>query len=165
MKASIVAALLLLAATACNYGFSGGGGFPAHIRTLYIAPLQNDTRQFDLDQQIFRQLSDRLPRALGVRPAGEQNADAILRATITRYEDVAQTRPAQPGRVEVIQNQVQITLSVQVVDVRNNQVVFESTSISGRGEYNPETQTEEAARLKAIEVLIQQIIDNAQSQW
>jgi len=157
--------LVTLAAAGCSYGFTGGGGFPSHIRTLYIAPLQNDTRQFDVDQQVYRALRERLPRALGVREAPERSADAVLRATIMRYEDMAQTRPGEPGTVERVQNQVQITMSIQVVDVQNNEIIFESSGISGRGEYQPESQSDEVARARAIELLIQQIIDSAQSQW
>ena len=158
---------LALATAACNYGFSGGGGFPSHVRTIYIAPLDNETVQFDLDQQIFRAMNDRLPRALGVRVAGERAADAILRATVTAYEDAAQNyRPGpQTGAVEVLQHQVQVRLNIQIVDVRDNVILFESRGITGRGEYRPDTQSDEIARTRAIETLIQQIIDGAQSQW
>jgi hypothetical protein len=158
---------LALAAGACNYGFTGGGGFPAHVRTIYIAPLDNETVQFDLDQQIFRAMNERLPRALGVRVAGERNADAILRATVTSYEDAAQNyRPGQQaGSVEVLQHQVQVRLNIRIVDVRQNVILYESQGITGRGEYRPDTQSDEVARLRAIETLIQQIIDGAQSQW
>jgi hypothetical protein len=37
--------------------------------------------------------------------------------------------------------------------------------VTGRGEYSPDRQSDEAARVKAIELLVQQIIDGAQSQW
>jgi hypothetical protein len=164
-----VAALLLLtlALGACNYGFRGGGGFPAHIRTVYIAPLGNDTPQFDVDQQLLEQLTERLPRALGVRMAGENVATAIIRGTVTRYEDVAQNyRPGgQVGTVEVLQHQVQITMSLQIVDVRDNVILYQAQGITGRGEYRPDTQSDRAARARAIEVLIDQIINGAQSQW
>jgi hypothetical protein len=167
--ASRLALLLLLTAAfaACNYGLRGGGGFPAHVRSVYIAPLENETIEFDLDQQIFRQLSERLPRSLGVRIAGERAADAIVRARITGYEDVAQNyRPGQQaGSVEVLQHQVQIRLSIQIIDVRRNEILYESGALSGNGEYRPDTQAQEVARTRAIEMLIQQIIDGAQSQW
>jgi hypothetical protein len=158
---------LALATAACNYGFRGGGGFPAHVRTIYIAPLENDTEQFDVHQQVLRALTERLPRSLGVRLAGERTADAVLRGTVTRYEDVAQNyRPgAQPGSVDVVQHQVQITLSIQIVDVQRNEVLFEGTGLTGRGEYRPDTQSEDVARARAIELLVQQIVDRAQSQW
>jgi outer membrane lipopolysaccharide assembly protein LptE/RlpB len=153
--------------SACNYGFRGGGGFPPHVRTIYIAPLENETIQFDLDQQIFRMMNERLPRSLGVRVAGERAADAVLRATVTGYEDAAQNyRPGQQaGSVEVVQHQVQIRMTIRIVDVRENVILFESTGITGRGEYRPDTQSDETARNRAIETLIQQIIDGAQSQW
>jgi hypothetical protein len=156
-----------LAVGGCNYGFAGGGGFPAHVRTIYIAPIDNETVQFDLDQQIFRAMNDRLPRALGVRVAGERAADAVLRASVVAYEDVAQNYRAGPqqGSVEVLQHQVQVRMNIRIVDVRQNVILFESQGITGRGEYRPDTQSDEVARLRAIETLIQQIIDGAQSQW
>jgi outer membrane lipopolysaccharide assembly protein LptE/RlpB len=161
----LLSAVALLAA--CNYGFQGGGGFPPHVRTIYIAPIDNQTVQFDVDQQIFRLMSERLPRSLGVRLAGERAADAIVRSTVTGYEDVAQNyRPGQQqGSVEVIENQVQIRLSIQILDVQRNVILYESNGITGRGAYRPDSQTEESARNRAIELLIQQIIDGAQSQW
>jgi hypothetical protein len=164
-SARLALALTLLVA-GCNYGLRGGGGFPTEIRTVYIAPLGNETVQFDLGQQIFRGLSERLPGALGLRPAGERVADAIVRGTVVRYEDVAQSyRPGQPGSLDVVQHQVQITASIQIIDVRNGVILYEAPSISGRGEYRPDTQSDEVARTRAIEFLIQQIINGAQSQW
>lgn len=163
--------LLLLALPAllgaCNYGFQGGGGFPPHVRTVYIAPIDNETVQFDVDQQIYRLMTERLPRTLGVRLAGERAADAVVRARVTGYEDVAQNYRAgqQQGSVEVLENQVQIRLSIQIIDVRRNEILYESNGITGRGAYRPDSQSEDVARARAIELLIQQIIDGAQSQW
>lgn len=166
-RASASFALVLVLLTGgCNYGLTGGGGFPAEIRTVYIAPFGNETVQFDLGQQVFRALSERLPGALGLRPAGERVADAVVRGTVVRYEDVAQNyRPGEPGSVDVVQHSVQITASVQIIDVRNSQILWEMSAVSGRGEYRPDSQSDEVARTRAIEFLIQQIINGAQSQW
>lgn len=165
--ATLCAVLIALPLAACNYGFSGGGGFPSHIRTVFIAPLGNETVQFDVEQQIFRALAERLPRSLGLRLAGESAAHAIVRGTVVRYENAAQNyRPGGDiGTVEVLQHQVQITMSLQIIDVRDNVILYEAQGITGRGEYRPDTQLEDIARRKAIEFLIQQIIDGAQSQW
>lgn len=150
----------------CNYGFRGGGGFPAHINSIFIEQFDNDTPQFDVDQQIYRQLTERLPRAFGVRLAGESTADAVVRGTVSRYEDVAQNyRPSEGGRVDVVQHQVQITVRVRIIDLERNLIIYESSGISGRGEYRPDTQSDDAARAEAIATLVQQIIDGAQSQW
>jgi Lipopolysaccharide-assembly len=155
---------------ACNYGFSGGGGFPADVRTIYIEPFGNETVQVELDQQLFRKLQDRLPRALGARPGSETVADAVIRGRILRYEDVAQNYRAttgvnQPGGVDVLTHQVQITVSVEIVDRKRNVILWDSQSVVGRGEYRIDNERDTDARNKALDHILQQIIDGAQSQW
>jgi hypothetical protein len=163
-SAKLALALTLLA-SACNYGLRSTSGFPPEIRTVYIAPIGNETVQFDLNQQVFRALSERLPGALGLQLAGERVADAVVRGTVLRYEDVAQNYRPGEGSVSVAQHQVQITASIQIIDVRNSEILWEMSAVSGRGEYRPDTQTDEVARARAIEFLVQQIINGAQSQW
>jgi hypothetical protein len=154
-----------LAASAC-YSFSGGGGFPSDVRTVYIAPFENRTAQFDLESELFRKMTDVLPRSLGIRPAGENVADAIVRGRIVRYEDVAQSyQPGSGTSVQVLSNQVTVTVAVEIIDVRNNVILWDSQSVSGRGEYRPDSQQDRTAWEKALDALIQQIIDGAQSQW
>jgi hypothetical protein len=150
---------------ACNYRFTAGGGFPSDIRTIYIESFDNETVQLELGAQVFRAISERVPRSLGVRPGGEAIADAVIRGRVVRYEDMAMTRPGQPGTIEVLQHQVQITVAVQIIDRRRNEILWESQSLSGRGEYRPDTQSDDVARQIAIESLVRQIIDGAQSQW
>ena len=160
--------LLLLAVViaGCNYGFRGGGGLPDRIRTIYIAPFENETEEPDLDPQLNRALNDRLPRALGLRPAGERNADLVVSGRIVRYDNIASNyRPGQQGNIDVEQQQVSISLAIAMLDVRDNLIRFESTALIGRGEYRPNTQSAEVARAAAIQQIVQQIVDGAQSQW
>ena len=161
------AALLLTFLLSSCYGFQSGGGFPSDIRTIYIQPFDNGTPQFELTQEIFGKLTERLPRALGVRQAGEENADSWVRGKITRYEDVAQNYRAgnNQGSVEVLQHTVQVTIEIQLINRRNNTILWESPSLTGRGDYRPANQTDKQGRELAITNLIQQIIDGAQSQW
>ncbi|HUG41159.1 MAG TPA: LPS assembly lipoprotein LptE [Longimicrobiales bacterium] len=158
------AALLLLAA--CNYGFEGGG-FPSHIRTIYIEPFINETAQFDIDQRLSTRLLEELPGQLGVRPAGREVADAILSGRIVRYDDVAQNyRPGSAGQVvDVLSHEVQIGVTVQLLDVRENVIRWESRGLIGRGQYRPDSQTDREGQRQAIENIIEQVVDGAQSQW
>lgn len=164
-SAALAAALAFGAA--CNYGFQGGGGFPADIRSLYVSTFENETPQFDLDQQIFRSIQDRVPRALGIRPAGRDIADAVITGKIVRYEDVAQNYQAGGAdrSTQVLTHQVRITVSAQIVDVERNLILWESTSIQGQGEYRLDTQTVDTGRDIAVDQIVQKIIDGAQSQW
>lgn len=162
------AALLgaVLALPGCSYGFEGGG-FPPHIRTLYIAPFENETPQFDLGQKLYdRMVAELLPR-LGVRVAGEQAADAILRGEIRRYDDVAQNYRPGAGNTaapDVLSHEVQVGISAQLIDVRDNVIRWEG-SVTGRGTYRPDTELDNVGKMKAIESIIEQIVDGAQSQW
>lgn len=167
MRARTLALCGLILLAGCNYGFRGGGGFPSSIRTVYVERFENQTVQFDLEDQIYLKLFDELPRRLGVRPATRENADAIVRGKITRYDDAAHNyRPGDAGmNAEILQRQVQIILSVEVVDTRRNLIIWESSSVTGNGEYNSNSQNDAAGQTKAIENLVQQILDGVQSQW
>ncbi len=157
---------LALAVGACSYGFEGGG-FPSHIRTIYIEPFDNQTAQFDVAQELYARLIEELPAKLGLQPAGREAADAVLTGEVRRYQDVAQNY--RPGSAQaagnVLSHEVQIGISAQLVDVRDNVIRWESGSLVGRGTYNPGSETDDVAQREAIDNIIEQIIDGAQSQW
>ncbi|HEX7126876.1 MAG TPA: LPS assembly lipoprotein LptE [Thermodesulfobacteriota bacterium] len=166
-SAAALAAALLTGA--CNYGFSGGGGFPPSIRTLYIEAPENETDRVDLSDQLLTEMNQKLPRSLGVRPGTRDGADAVVRTKILRYDDSAGNyrtdNAVNPGAVKVIQNQVNISMSVQIIDRKRNEILWESSSLSGQGQYNPDKESDRDGRRLAIERLVQAVIDGAQSQW
>ncbi|MGH7482374.1 MAG: LPS assembly lipoprotein LptE [Longimicrobiales bacterium] len=141
---------------------------PEHIETIYIEQFENQTTQFDLGTALFSELSREIPATLGLQPAGREVADAVLTGQISGYADQAQnlqTNPNSPAEVDVLQRQVTITLQLEMLDVERN-VILWGGSITGRGEYRPDAgQTYETGRLLAIENLLIQIRDRAQSQW
>lgn len=159
----VLGSALLLAGC---YGFSGGGGFPSHIRSVYIQPFENETDRFELDQQLFRQLTEQLPRSLGLRLGSEEAAEAVVQGRIVQYADQARNyRPGEAGNVDVLQHQVEITIAVEIVDRTQNVILWDSQSLTGRGEYRPDSQPDDAARVVALESIVRQIVDGAQSQW
>lgn len=166
-RPSVVALLGALLVLGCNYGFRGGGGFPPEIRTIYIEPFENRTIEFELQEQLYNELLEQLPRRLGVRLAGRETADAIVRGRITGYDDAAQNyRAGDPGQApDVLANRVQVTIGVEVVDTRRNVVLWESSALTGQGEYSPTSESPVDGRKTAIERLVLLLIDGAQSQW
>jgi curli biogenesis system outer membrane secretion channel CsgG len=166
--ASLALLPILLLLGACNYGFQGGGGFPSHIRTIYIETFENETTFAGLEQDIFNQMVARLPRDLGVRLAGREVADAIISGRIIRYDDVIQNPRIGAdagGRQEALTSQVQIAVAARLIDVQRDVILWQTTGLSGTGEYLRESQDERAGQQRAIEFLIQQMVDAAQSQW
>lgn len=160
-RASLLAFVLL---AGCNYGLTGGG-FPDHIRTIHVETFENETTQFELSQQIFNAMVDDVPGALGVQLASRANADALLTGSILGYDDQAQNyTPAGDGRITVLQHQVRISLAVRLVDTRENVILWEGR-VSGNGQYAPDSQSEDEGRRIAIQKIVREVIDGAQSQW
>jgi hypothetical protein len=58
---------------------------------------------------------------------------------------------------------VQITLDVKIMDQKANKVLWERPGLMVQGEYDP--NQEAAGRKKALEKLITDIVEGAQSQW
>lgn len=167
MRRSLVLLFGLIAAVGCNYGFSGGGGFPSSLRTIYIEPFENETVHFELQELVYQELFRELPRQLGVRPAGREVADVIVRGRIVGYDDVARSYTAGGANQvsQVLEHEVIVSIAIQIIDTQRNVILWESSRLTGRGTYNVSSQTDSEGRRVAIEDLRRQIVDGAQSQW
>ncbi len=156
--------IAVLGSTGCNYGFRSGS-FPAHIRTIAILPFDNDTNRFELTQEIHEELLQTLPGALGVTNAGADVADAVVQGRIVRYDLTAPLfRADQVGTVDVLQRQVSIRVEVELIDRVEDVILWDNLSLSTQGQYL-EGEPEEIGRHEAIELIIQRIVDGAQSNW
>jgi hypothetical protein len=158
--------LCVLGIQGCLYSFKGGQ-FPAHIRTIAVLPFDNQTPRLELTQELHDVLLRDVPRSLGLRQAGEDVANAVLRGRITSYTvTVPAYRPSAAGdRAEVLQRQVTVLVAVELVDMVNNEIIWESRSLSGEGQFLDASETEDVGLRLAITLLRQRIIDGAQSNW
>jgi hypothetical protein len=90
-----------------------------------------------------------------------------VRGTIQSYDvSTPSYRAGAAGDVpQVLQRQVRLVVSVEIIDLKHNMVLWESQSVAAQGEYLEESETEEVGRSVAIELLVQRIVDGAQSNW
>lgn len=153
--------------TGCLYSFQAGAGFPDYVRTVAIVPFENQTNRPELTDEVFQALLTEFPRSQGLQPAGEDVADAIVEGVIKRYDlSTPSYRPGAAGEnPQVLQRQVTLVVEVRIINLVDNEVLWESTNVSGLGQYLEETETEDVGRALALEILIQRIIDGAQSNW
>jgi len=163
-----VALLGLLAPglSGCLYGFNAGTGF--QLDTIAILPFENETTRLELTQEIHELLLKEIPAAMGLRLAGEDVADAVLTGTIRDYTLRAPNYRAgaqQGDRPEVLQRQVSLVVGVEVLDVRQNLILWENTSLRTEGQFLELTEEEETGKLEALELLVQKIVDGLQSNW
>lgn len=149
----------------CLYGFAGGG-LPPHVRTVAILPFDNQTAQPVLTQEVTDAVREAMENRLGLRLASERNADAVVRGAILQYqpdiplsfETGARGTPAQ-----VTRRRVQLTLRVEIYDQREGRTLWERSGITVDGEYDPPREAE--GRERALQKLVADIVDGAQSQW
>lgn len=150
----------------CLYSFSGGGGLPSHIQTIYVPPVENETTRFVLTERVTQGLLDAVRDRLGLNVASEESADAVIRATVTRYSDEAMSFEGREGLgARVFQRRVTVTASVEIYDLARDELVWRASGVAGSGEYAPDQESEETGLGVALENLIQEIVNGAQSQW
>lgn len=162
----IVAPVLAVVFSACNYSFRAGAGFPDYIRTVAVLPFENETNRFELTDNLYQELSTQLPSALGLNPASEEVADAVVRGVITSYNvSTPNYRASDSGPAQVLQREVTLRVQVQIVDLEQGLILWEDRGLSANGQYLEASETEDVAVQEAIELLVQGVVDGAQSNW
>ena len=160
-----LALFLLYALGGCfwKYGFAGGG-LPAHVRTVAIIPLDNQTPAPELTRELTDALRIGLETRLGLRTATEEKADAILRGTIVRYEpDAPVAFSADPTRSTQVRRRLQIVVDIELFDQVSGKVLWSRKGLMAEGEYSDQGDT--AGRKQAIDRIVHEVVDGAQSQW
>jgi hypothetical protein len=159
-----LASLSALLLGGCLYGFAGGG-LPPSIKTVAVLPFDNQTPEPTLTQEISRAVRDAVERQLGLRQAAEPQADAVVRGSITRYEPdlpVAYTG-GDSSKVTVTRREVQITVSVEILDQKGGKPLWQRSGLVVRGDYQPGQEAD--GRRKALDDLVVNIVEGARSQW
>jgi hypothetical protein len=164
LRSGFLASLSTLALGGCLYGFAGGG-LPPSIKTVAVLPFDNQTPEPTLTQEISRAVREAVEQRLGLRQASETRADAVVRGSITSYEPdlpVAYTG-GEDREVNVTRRQVQITVSVEILDQRQGKSLWQRNGLVVRGDYQSGREGE--GRQKALDDLVVNIVEGAQSQW
>jgi len=149
---------------AACYGFAGGG-LPPNIHTVAVLPFDNQTAEPTLTQEVNTRVREAVESRLGLRQAGEGQADAVVRGTISRYEPdvpVAYTGNTQ-NQVTVTRRLVQITVSVEIIDQHGGRTLWQRSGLTLEGDYDP--GQESVGRQRALDKLVTNIVEGAQSQW
>jgi hypothetical protein len=166
LKSGFLASLSTLALGGCLYGFAGGG-LPANIKTVAVLPFDNQTPEPTLTQEIAVAVREAVEGRLGLRQASERQADAVVRGTITRYEPdlpVAYNGDDQGGgEVTVTRRLVQISVSVEIMNQATNKPLWQRSGLMVEGDYDPGQEAQ--GREKALDKLVTNIVEGAQSQW
>jgi hypothetical protein len=153
----------MLGGCAVHYGFSKGA-FPSDIRTMAVLPFDNATSSPDVQRELYDAMRDQLDKRLGVKPAPESRADAVVQGKITAYDaDVPVSFSANPNQAVSARRKLQITISIEIVNQKTGKPLWQSTSLTASADYAE--RAEATGRKDAIKRIIDQVVEGAQSQW
>ena len=160
----LLISLSLLALGGCLYGFAGGG-LPPSIKTVAVLPFDNQTAEPTLTAEVNTRVREAVQGRLGLRQASENQADAVVRGSITRYEpDLPVAYQGQEGNTPTVTRRlVQITVSVEILDQHAGKPLWQRSGLMLEGDYPPGREIE--GRTKALDKLVTNIVEGAQSQW
>lgn len=163
LKSGFLVLLSTLVLGGC-YGFAGGG-LPPSIKTVAVLPFDNQTPEPTLTQEISRAVREAVEQRLGLRQSAEPRADAVVRGSITRYEPDLPVayQGGEENEVTVTRRQVQITLTVEILDQKQGKPLWQRSGLIVKGDY--ESGRESEGREKALDDLVVNIVEGAQSQW
>ncbi|MBI1967437.1 MAG: hypothetical protein HYS40_05570 [Gemmatimonadetes bacterium] len=131
---------------------------------MAILPFDNQTPEPSLTQEVNDAVREALESRLGLRLAGEANADALVRGRVVRYEpDLPLAYQAGLGQANVTRREVQLTVDVEILDQREGKTIWQRQGLTVKGDYLPPQEAE--GRKIALQKLVNDIVDGAQSQW
>ena len=101
---------------------------------------------------------------LGLREAAESRASALVRGTIQRYEaDIPIGYTAANKSQTSARRQLQISVDIEMVDQVTGKTLWSQKGLMREGQY--EERGEASGRQQAIEKIVNDVIQGAQSQW
>jgi lipopolysaccharide assembly LptE-like protein len=164
-----ITSLGLLLIAGCSFGFTGGG-LDKSIRTVAVTDFTNNTADPGIAQQARVAVKQAVESRLGLRPATEALADALVRGTVVRYDpdqpiafNGSPTGVAGANQVNVTQRQVELTVDLLVVDQKTNRTLWDGRGTTVQGQYSPGRESD--GRQKALDQLIKKLIDGVHSNW
>ena len=133
MRTSLAAASVVLAAALLSgCGYTMGSSLDPKYQTIHVAAFQNRSREYDLQAPLTNAVIRKFLNDGRLRVVGPGEADLIVTGTILDYSLNGLTFDDDD---EVTQFQTFVTASVQVIDARMDQVLWEEAKLVGQTSY------------------------------
>ena len=131
---------------------------------MAVLPFENQTATPELQSELLERMRRDLQQRLGVRDAPQDKADALVRGTIVSYDvDVPVAFSADPRQAVSARRRLQITIDVEILDQTTGKTLWQRKGLRAEGEYAERAEPE--GRRLAIEHIVNDIVEGAQSQW
>ena len=159
---------MLLAAASGGCGYTLSSALPAHIKTIAIPTLTNNTVEFGLADDITQSLVSGFFADQHMKLVQERDADAVLRGTIVEYRNrvFGYTSAERATEYEIV-----LVVKVAFRDMRKNRDVWKEDALVVRTTYNvvpvgsEPAKTETDGRKEVIQKLTDRIVSRTVQGW
>lgn len=157
--ARVLGALALAGTLACGYSFRSP--VPPHLNTVYVPTFENETREFQLTQQITERVIGEFLNESRLRLVGDEaDADLLVLGAIKLYEEEALSYdPGQAANPDVFSRRVLLTVDVRLEDQVREETLWENASLRQWGEFSEERgETREDGITRALDKISEEIL-------
>ncbi len=157
---SIMALSIALLVSCGVYSFSSSalGG----IKTVGIPLFDNQTTESGLREGLTDSLSQAFVANNVLRVVPEPQADAVLKGNVVSYSRDAYTY----SQSEVVSQYIcRITVDVSFVDRKTGKTIWEQKGMSNWGVYDSNTETDDQGKGRAIQKLVEDILNKTVKGW
>ncbi len=155
-----LAAFFSLVLSGCGiYTFNPRG--KSEIQSIAVARLGNKTAEFGLADQVTDRVIDGLIKDGSLKVLPEGSAATILSGDLTNYE----RKPYRYNENDQVQSYaVNMTFNLTLKNAVNDSLLW-TDNFSQIGVYDPNTETEEIGQQRAIDFLVEAIINKTTKSW
>jgi hypothetical protein len=155
---------VLLCVEGCGIYTFSGSSLPGYLKTVEIPLFANQSLESDVADAITSALSTQIVSG-NLLKVVQHDGNATISGTVTSYANVPYTFSAADTRqVSVQQYVVRITATVEFMDNKKETAIYKGT-ITGEGIYNLQTENEQTGKTRAIQQLVQLILQNSVQGW
>ena len=145
------------------YTFSGST-LPSHLKTVDIPLFTNKSLQPGVAEDITAKLNSKVQEDNLLKPVS-QNSDATIIGKVLSYDNRPYTYGSKSVRnVDVSSYSVKISVEVEFLDNKKDKTIYKGV-ITEEGIYDFEGETEEVGKERAVEKIIDKIMQNSVQSW
>lgn len=155
--------LLLVVALAAACGYSFRSPVPAHLKSVYVPTFDNETREFQITQQLTEQVINEFLNESSLEIAADaESADLVIFGTVLDYEEEALSyEPGRQANPDVFTRRVMLTVDIRLEDQVEEETLWSNASLREWGEFSEEEgETFQTGIDRAIEKITETILRN-----
>ncbi len=151
--------ILSVLLTACSYGFSGS--LPSHLQTVKVLPFRSRVTEYGLEQDLTSRVTQMFVRDGRLTlVTGDQNCE--LEGSVVMW---SRTPYSYTSAEQVEEYKIEIRVELTFTDLLDESDILNSEYVTSWVVYDPDTESEDAARSRLLEETAGDIVRRCLSGW